>query len=234
MRRQHLIDPETCIRCNTCEETCPVDAITHDGRNYVVDPGEVRAAACIAPCPTGAIDNWRRSPLRRLTPSRSNSVGRAPHREALGPCVSARPHISAGPMLVTAASAPQASPEAAASPVAPLVGLAPGGEPLHPSRACSATVSATTASRAPAARAIRTTSSSTSVAPLFPRSRDSRSESCPQGPTTWEGRTTRASTHSRARATASAPATTMSRSPSSASRPITGAFGSWRLLELPV
>ena len=22
--RQHLIDPEVCIRCNTCEETCPV------------------------------------------------------------------------------------------------------------------------------------------------------------------------------------------------------------------
>ena len=35
--RQHLIDPEICIRCNTCEETCPVDAITHDERNYVVD-----------------------------------------------------------------------------------------------------------------------------------------------------------------------------------------------------
>ncbi|TND03719.1 MAG: Benzoyl-CoA oxygenase component A [Rhodocyclaceae bacterium] len=28
--RQHLIDPEICIRCNTCEETCPVDAISHD------------------------------------------------------------------------------------------------------------------------------------------------------------------------------------------------------------
>ena len=27
---QHLIDPEICIRCNTCEETCPIDAITHD------------------------------------------------------------------------------------------------------------------------------------------------------------------------------------------------------------
>ena len=35
--KQHLIDPEICIRCNTCEATCPVDAITHDSRNYVVD-----------------------------------------------------------------------------------------------------------------------------------------------------------------------------------------------------
>ena len=34
--KQHLIDPEICIRCNTCEATCPVDAITHDDRNYVV------------------------------------------------------------------------------------------------------------------------------------------------------------------------------------------------------
>jgi len=58
--RQHLIDPETCIRCNTCEETCPVKAITHDGRNYVVDATKCNSClACIAPCPTGAIDSWR-------------------------------------------------------------------------------------------------------------------------------------------------------------------------------
>ena len=60
MHRQHLIDPEICIRCNTCEETCPVKAITHDARNYVVDPAKCESCmACIAPCPTGAIDNWR-------------------------------------------------------------------------------------------------------------------------------------------------------------------------------
>ena len=58
--RQHLIDPEICIRCNTCEETCPIDAITHDSRNYVVDAAKCNACnACISPCPTGAIDNWR-------------------------------------------------------------------------------------------------------------------------------------------------------------------------------
>ena len=58
--RQHLIDPEICIRCNTCEETCPIDAITHDARNYVVDPAICDGCnACIPPCPTGAIDNWR-------------------------------------------------------------------------------------------------------------------------------------------------------------------------------
>ncbi len=52
--RQHLIDPEICIRCNTCEETCPVDAVTHDSRNYVVDPAKCNFCNdCIAPCPTG-------------------------------------------------------------------------------------------------------------------------------------------------------------------------------------
>ncbi len=58
--RQHLIDPEICIRCNTCEETCPVGAITHDSRNYVVLADKCKACmSCISPCPTGAIDNWR-------------------------------------------------------------------------------------------------------------------------------------------------------------------------------
>jgi benzoyl-CoA 2,3-epoxidase subunit A len=58
--KQHLIDPEICIRCNTCEETCPVNAVTHDDRNYVVDASICNYCMdCIAPCPTGAIDNWR-------------------------------------------------------------------------------------------------------------------------------------------------------------------------------
>jgi benzoyl-CoA 2,3-dioxygenase component A len=58
--RQHLIDPEVCIRCNTCEETCPVDAITHNEDNYVVDVEQCKFCRdCISPCPTGAIDNWR-------------------------------------------------------------------------------------------------------------------------------------------------------------------------------
>jgi benzoyl-CoA 2,3-dioxygenase component A len=61
--RQHLIDPEVCIRCNTCEETCPVDAITHDSRNYVVDASLCNGcSACISPCPTGSIDHWRTVP----------------------------------------------------------------------------------------------------------------------------------------------------------------------------
>ena len=61
--RQHLIDPEICIRCNTCESTCPVGAITHDARNYVVDASICNLCmACVPPCPTGSIDNWRMMP----------------------------------------------------------------------------------------------------------------------------------------------------------------------------
>ena len=58
--KQHLIDPEICIRCNTCEATCPVGAITHDDRNYVVNADKCNLCMdCISPCPTGSIDNWR-------------------------------------------------------------------------------------------------------------------------------------------------------------------------------
>ncbi len=59
MKRQHLIDPAICIRCNTCEDTCPIDAITHDANNYVVDFDKCEECRlCVSPCPTGAIDNW--------------------------------------------------------------------------------------------------------------------------------------------------------------------------------
>jgi len=60
LTRQHLIDPEICIRCNTCEESCPIDAVTHNDDNYVVDAAKCKYCMnCISPCPTGAIDNWR-------------------------------------------------------------------------------------------------------------------------------------------------------------------------------
>jgi benzoyl-CoA 2,3-dioxygenase component A len=60
LKKQHVIDPEICIRCNTCEETCPIDAVTHNDDNYVVDAEKCNYCMdCISPCPTGAIDNWR-------------------------------------------------------------------------------------------------------------------------------------------------------------------------------
>jgi benzoyl-CoA 2,3-dioxygenase component A len=64
--KQHVIDPEVCIRCNTCEATCPVGAVTHDDNNYVVDAEKCNFCMdCIAPCPTGSIDNWRFVPTSR-------------------------------------------------------------------------------------------------------------------------------------------------------------------------
>ena len=64
--KQHLIDPEICIRCNTCESVCPVKAISHDDRNYVVDADKCQQCmACVPPCPTGAIDNWHLVPRAR-------------------------------------------------------------------------------------------------------------------------------------------------------------------------
>jgi benzoyl-CoA 2,3-epoxidase subunit A len=57
--KQHLIDPAICIRCNTCEATCPVGAVTHDANNYVVDPEKCQfCMECVPPCPTGSINHF--------------------------------------------------------------------------------------------------------------------------------------------------------------------------------
>ena len=78
--QQHLIDPEICIRCNTCEAICPVQAITHDSLNYVVDAEKCNLCmACISPCPTGSIDNWRTMPrLKAYTPAEQFSWDELP------------------------------------------------------------------------------------------------------------------------------------------------------------
>ncbi|CUH82080.1 benzoyl-CoA 2,3-epoxidase subunit BoxA [Tropicibacter naphthalenivorans] len=58
--KQHLIDPEICIRCYTCEMTCPVEAIVHNDDNVVVDADKCNFCMdCIPVCPTGSIDEWR-------------------------------------------------------------------------------------------------------------------------------------------------------------------------------
>jgi NAD-dependent dihydropyrimidine dehydrogenase PreA subunit len=78
--KQHLIDPEICIRCNTCEATCPVGAISHDSRNYVVDAEKCNLCmACVPPCPTGSIDNWR----IRCTSSSHGTCCPSPCRQSL-------------------------------------------------------------------------------------------------------------------------------------------------------
>ena len=58
--KQHLIDPEICIRCYTCEMTCPIQAIEHDDNNVIVDASKCNFCMdCIPVCPTGSIDEWR-------------------------------------------------------------------------------------------------------------------------------------------------------------------------------
>ena len=58
--KQHLIDPEICIRCYTCEMNCPIEAITHNDDNVVVDFDICNFCMdCIPVCPTGSIDEWR-------------------------------------------------------------------------------------------------------------------------------------------------------------------------------
>ena len=98
--KQHLIDPEICIRCNTCEATCPVGAITHDSRNYVVN-AEIceQCLACIAPCPTGSIDNWR-SRLKRQAYSIDEQLGwdELPPALPLPEGIAAEPETAAAPI----------------------------------------------------------------------------------------------------------------------------------------
>ena len=58
--KQHVIDPEICIRCHSCESACPIGAIEHDERNVVVKADACNFCMnCIPVCPTGSIDNWR-------------------------------------------------------------------------------------------------------------------------------------------------------------------------------
>jgi len=98
--RQHLIDPEICIRCNTCETACPVGAITHDARNYVVDAERCNLCmACIPPCPTGSIDNWRVVPR-----AGAYSVEAQFDWGALPPELSAEELAAAGVAVVDAAA----------------------------------------------------------------------------------------------------------------------------------
>ena len=112
--KQHLIDPEICIRCNTCEATCPVNAITHDDRNYVVRADVCNGCmACISPCPTGSIDNWRIMPVVRaysieeqltwdelpaeLTPEQLEAEGVPAADQAIVPAPAAAPQPASEP-----------------------------------------------------------------------------------------------------------------------------------------
>jgi benzoyl-CoA 2,3-dioxygenase component A len=126
--RQHLIDPEICIRCNTCEAICPVDAITHDDRNYVVDADKCNLCmACISPCPTGSIDNWRAMPrVRAYTPAEQLTWDELPAE------LSAEALAEAGVTADTLAEAGTDSPAAASGAAAAALGPAQYGATRPP------------------------------------------------------------------------------------------------------
>jgi ferredoxin len=57
--KQHLIDPESCVRCGNCEEICPEKAITLGARNYVIDAAEVRRALDVDRGGDGQPGRWQ-------------------------------------------------------------------------------------------------------------------------------------------------------------------------------
>ena len=127
--KQHLIDPEICIRCNTCEATCPVGAITHDDRNYVVRADVCNyCMACISPCPTGSIDNWRTMPRVR-----AYAIEEQLTWDELPPELTPE-------QLAAEGVAPQAAASAAAEPVLAVKPEAANGEAPFNSAAFGATV----------------------------------------------------------------------------------------------
>ena len=221
--KQHLIDPEICIRCNTCEATCPVDAITHDDRNYVVRADVCNdCMACISPCPTGSIDNWRTMPLvRAYSIEEQLDLGRAAARAHARAARGRGRRSPTRRRSAAAGRAAQAGRRERRGGVqlrrvrrhrAAVVGRARLHQPVRaeePDHARPWSATSTAPRRASTTR--RTTSCSTSAPCRSRCSRASRSASSRRASTPTAGRTSRASTRSPARATASGPATTTSR-----------------------
>jgi benzoyl-CoA 2,3-dioxygenase component A len=218
--------PEICIRCNTCEATCPVGAITHDDRNYVVRADVCNLCmACISPCPTGSIDNWRTMPKVRaypieeqltwdelppeLTPEQLAAEGVVPEAAAAlvaEPVLAAEPEAAAGEAPFSSATyGATVPPWSARTPCTNLFG------PKNPA-------TATVAGNVNCTEAGFHNQTHHIVLGLRARcrfrcSKANRSASCRRDSTRTAARTSRASTRWRARGTASGPATTTSRLP---------------------
>lgn len=64
-RKQHLIDPELCLACGSCQIACKSGAIEVDsnGYCYVIDPEKCdNSHECLSVCSSDAIRSWRMVP----------------------------------------------------------------------------------------------------------------------------------------------------------------------------
>ena len=50
-----VVDMEKCTGCGTCEEICPVEAITVDSKAKVNDEECLDCGSCVDECPEGAL-----------------------------------------------------------------------------------------------------------------------------------------------------------------------------------
>ena len=48
---------DKCVKCGTCKDNCPVEAISEGDATYVIDADKcVECGACASSCPTEAIE----------------------------------------------------------------------------------------------------------------------------------------------------------------------------------
>jgi ferredoxin len=96
--KQHLIDPEICIRCNTCETMCPVGAITTThATTWWTWTSATGATTASRPAPPAASTTTARCRATGLQPGGATGLGRACRPSCRPPNSSGRRGGEAGP-----------------------------------------------------------------------------------------------------------------------------------------